>query len=144
MEYLHPAGEMVGGRHSSRAEPRGDRRSPANRVFDGAKPVKQQNEDEMVAQGRILEFEPVPYRELPSDPASRRGRLVYRRPVLPFAAGWPECPQNPGGLAIWPPGGCALGSRPIQSQPVRTPGVSSWVRRNPLKLSESRVDGRRG
>lgn len=38
----------------------------------------------------------------------------------------------------------ALGSRAFQSQPVRTPGVSSWVRRNPLELSESRVDGRRG
>ncbi len=38
----------------------------------------------------------------------------------------------------------ALGSRPIQSQPVRTPGVSSWVRQHPLELSESRVDGRRG
>ena len=37
--------------------------------------------------------------ELPSDPASRRGRLVYRRPVSPFAAGWPTSPQNPGGLA---------------------------------------------
>ena len=39
-------------------------------------------------------------RELPSDPASRRGRLVYRPPASAFAAGWPESPQNPGGLAI--------------------------------------------
>ena len=38
--------------------------------------------------------------ELPSDPASRRGRLVYRRPVSASAAGWPESPQNPVGLAI--------------------------------------------
>ena len=38
--------------------------------------------------------------EFPSDPASRRGRLVYRRPGLPLAASWPETPQNPGGLAI--------------------------------------------
>ena len=41
--------------------------------------------------------------ELPSDPASRRGRLVYRRPVSPSAAGWPETPQNPAGLAFWAP-----------------------------------------
>ena len=38
--------------------------------------------------------------ELPSDPAPRRGRLVYRRPVSPLAVGWPETPQNPSGLAI--------------------------------------------
>ena len=44
--------------------------------------------------------ETVLYREFPSDPASRRGRLVYRRPVLPVAAAGPESPQNPGGLAI--------------------------------------------
>ena len=42
-------------------------------------------------------------REFLSDPASRRGRLVYRRPVLPLAAGWPESPQNPGGLATLVP-----------------------------------------
>ncbi len=41
--------------------------------------------------------------ELPSDPASRRGRLVNGRPVLAFAAGSPESPQNPGGLAIRAP-----------------------------------------
>lgn len=63
MEYLHPASRTDGGRQSSRAEPRGDRRPPANRVFDSAKPVKQKNEAEMVAQGRILRFGRVPYRE---------------------------------------------------------------------------------
>lgn len=100
MEYLHPAGGMVGGRHSPRAKPRAERRRPADRVFDSVKPVKQQIEADMVGQGRIRRFETVPHRELPSDPASRRGRLVYRWPVLPFAAGWPESPQNPVGLAI--------------------------------------------
>jgi hypothetical protein len=63
MEYLHPAGGVVGGRHSPRAKPRDERRSPADRVFDSAKPVNQQFEAEMVAQGRIHRFETVPYRE---------------------------------------------------------------------------------
>lgn len=59
MEYLHPAGGLVGGRHSPRAKPRAERRRPANRVFDSAKPVNQQNEADMVGQGRIRRFETV-------------------------------------------------------------------------------------
>lgn len=48
-------------------------------------------------------FERVPIGELPSDPASRRGRLVYRRPVLALAPTRPETPQNPGGLTFRAP-----------------------------------------
>jgi len=73
MEYLHPAGGVVGGRHSPRAEPRDESRSPANRVFDSAKPVKQQIEADMVAQGRIRRFETVPHRELLTGPRKRAG-----------------------------------------------------------------------
>lgn len=51
----------------------------------------------------------VAHGELPSDPASRRGRLVYRRPGSPFAARWPGSPQNPGGLAT-------AGPRPPRSR----------------------------
>lgn len=86
-------------------------------------------------------FEIAPTQEFPSDPASRRGRLVYRRPVLTAAASWPATPQNPDSLAIWPPGGCALGSRPFQRVEVRTPCVSGSVRQTPLSLSRSLVDG---
>lgn len=92
---------------------------------------------------REKRFDEVVDREFPSDPASRRGRLVYRRPVLPVVAGWPESPQIPRRLANWPPGGCALGSRPFQRVVVRTPCVSGLVRRTPLTLSRSLVDGER-
>lgn len=68
MEYLHPAGGVVGGRHSPRAKPRDERRSPANRVFDSAKPVKQRFEADMVGQGRIRRFETVPHREFSTAP----------------------------------------------------------------------------
>lgn len=54
----------------------------------------------MAAHRLAYPFEPVPIGELSSDPASRRGRLVYRGPVSPSAPTWPETPQNPGGLAI--------------------------------------------
>ena len=77
MEYLHPAGGLVGGRHSPRAKPRAERRSPTNRVLDSAKPVKQQIEADMVAQGRIRRFETVPHRELPTPSRKRGGVLVY-------------------------------------------------------------------
>jgi hypothetical protein len=87
------------------------------------------------------EFETPIRSEFPSDPASRRGRLVYRLPLLPVAAGWPATPQNPGALAIRPPGGCALGSRPFQRVEVRTPCVSGSVRQTPLSLSRSLVGG---
>lgn len=63
MEYLHRAGEVVGGRHSPRAKPRAERRRPADRVFDSAKPVKQQIEADIVAHGRIRRFETVPHKE---------------------------------------------------------------------------------
>lgn len=62
---------------------------------------------------------------------------------MPVAVGWPETPQIPGGLEIWPPGGCVLGSRPFQKVEVRTPYISGSVRPKPLELSESRVDERR-
>jgi hypothetical protein len=64
--------------------------------------------------------------------------------------GGPFRPSRRGGQkprripAVWRFGNlrrCALGSRAFQSQPVRTPGVSSWVRRETLELSASRVDG---
>ena len=58
-----------------------------------------------------VEFETPIRSELPSDPASRRGRLVYRLPGSPLAAGWPETPQNPSGLAIRAPRAGALSVR---------------------------------
>ncbi|GJQ28403.1 MAG: hypothetical protein HBSAPP03_02870 [Phycisphaerae bacterium] len=100
MEYLHPAGGVVGGRHSPRAKPRDERRSPANRVFDSAKPVKQQFEADMVAQGRIRRFETVPYRGA-SDRPAKAGRFCFThravsgRPGV-LAAGRAKSRQNWG------------------------------------------------
>lgn len=65
----------------------------------------------------------------------RKGILVYRRPVSPFAAGWPETPQNPGGLATVGLARRALRLRKPDRAATRTPGVRVALTAQPLKLS---------
>lgn len=124
MEYLHPASGQLRGRHSSRAKPRAERRRPADRVFDSAKPVNQQNEADMVGQGRIRRFETVPHREFSTPSRKRGGVLVYgsATPAAPVPGGGKS--RYGGGFGASRPSHRALGLEAEPRGPTATPTVA--------------------
>jgi len=139
MEYLHPAGGVVGGRHSPRAKPRDERRSPANRVFDSAKPVKQQFEADMVAQGRIRRFETVPYREFKALVKGDGGLVVYRLGGQTAPSGVPW--RGLGALGFDPENGVPLRTTPFR-HPNPLNSLALWSSRSAQLTGAFRAGGR--